>query len=486
MKKGKLFGSLALGVLCASFATSVPAMAQDEICKSGVLINGMDFTGMNKDEITGKLKAYVEGLGDTNISFVSSAENRVKHTLKDLGLQWVNEDVVDSALEVGNRGTVIQRYKMMKDVEQGGVDFNLKYDYDVNAINKILVEECTKFDQEAKNATLKRENGEFIVEGGQTGYLLDVESSIDDVYEALQDWNGGDIEVQLDVNVDQPNADSSTLLEIKDVLGTYTTSFKTSAAGRSANVTNGCMLINGTTLYPGEEFSTYQTVSPFTEANGYYMAGSYLNGKVVDSMGGGICQVSTTLYNAVLLSELEVTERHNHSMIVSYVDPSADAAIAESAGKDFRFKNNLDYPIYIEGTVQDKMITFTIYGKETRDAGHEVIYESKTIETTNPTVSYINASVGQPFGYVVRNEAAHVGKKAQLWKIVKENGVEVSREQINSSNYKMSPATYTVGVVTENADAYNAIMAAIGTGNIDTVKATIAAYSQPAADTSGQ
>ena len=82
--------------------------------------------------------------------------------------------------------------------------------------------------------------------------------------------------------------------------------------------------------------------------------GSYLNGKVVDSIGGGIRQVSTTLYNAVLRAELEVTERHNHSMIVTYVDPSADAAIAESSGKDFVFVNNTDYPIYIDGHTADK------------------------------------------------------------------------------------------------------------------------------------
>ena len=97
-------------------------------------------------------------------------------------------------------------------------------------------------------------------------------------------------------------------------------------------------------MLPGEEFSAYETVSPFSEENGYHLAGSYLNGMVVESLGGGICQVSTTLYNAVLLAELEVVERHNHSMEVSYVQPSADAAIAESAGKDFKFRNNLDYP----------------------------------------------------------------------------------------------------------------------------------------------
>ena len=109
-----------------------------------------------------------------------------------------------------------------------------------------------------------------------------------------------------------------------------------------------------------------------------------MNGKVVDSLGGGICQVSTTLYNAVLLSELEVTERHNHSMIIAYVKPSMDAAIAESAGKDFRFVNRWENPVYIEGVTEGKQITFTIYGVEQRDPSHVVRYESETLSTTHP------------------------------------------------------------------------------------------------------
>ena len=110
--------------------------------------------------------------------------------------------------------------------------------------------------------------------------------------------------------------------------------------------------------------------------SGYAMAGSYLNGEVVDSMGGGICQVSTTLYNAVLRAELNVTERSPHSMTVHYVDLSEDAAIAGTY-KDLKFVNSTEYPIYIEGyTTSDKKITFNIYGKETRDKNRTISFES--------------------------------------------------------------------------------------------------------------
>ena len=267
-----------------------------------------------------------------------------------------------------------------------------------------------------------------------------------------------------------------------DVLGTFTTSYKSSGSSRSANVANGCKLINGQTLYPGDELNTLDLITPFTEKNGYFLAGSYLNGQVVESFGGGICQVSTTLYNAVLLAELEVTERYNHSMSVTYVDPSMDAAIAESSGKNFCFVNNTDYPVYVEGyTTSDKKITFTIYGKETRDTvNRSVRYESEILETTYPETDQITADAGQPFGYI-STSGMHVGYKARLWKIVTENGTE-TKEQVNSSTYKMSPRSAVVGVVTDNADAYNAIMAAIGSGSIDNVKAVIAAYTVPAAE----
>ena len=242
-----------------------------------------------------------------------------------------------------------------------------------------------------------------------------------------------------------------------------------------------CSLIDGCTLYPGDEFSAYEAVSPFTEANGYYMAGSYMNGMVVDSLGGGICQVSTTLYNAVLQAELEVTQRYNHSMIVTYVDPSADAAIAESSGKDFKFINNLEYPIYIEGqTTPDKNITFTIYGVETRDSNRKVTYESVVLEKLVPDTEVIYTNESLPVGYC-SVQSAHIGYKAQLWKVVTVDDVEVSREQVNSSTYNKAPRSATVGVATADPAAYNTIMAAVATNSIDQVKAVAGAYQATAA-----
>lgn len=461
--------------------------ASEDTIKSGIFADNVELSGMTKEEATQAVNDYVESLKTVEITLLAADGKEVVTTAGALGITWENRELVTEALEIGTHGNIIERYKVMKDLEHENLTYDVELGFDVSAINDILVNQCTKYNRDAVNVSLKRENGTFQVVQGQTGYKLDVETSIDLVYDYLTtEWTGEAADIRLNVAVEEPKGSAEELAQVKDVLATFTTSFSTSGTSRSANVTNGCNLINGTTLYPGEEFSTYKTVAPFSQANGYYMAGSYISGKVVDSIGGGICQVSTTLYNAALLAELEITERHNHSMTVSYVDLSADAAIAESAGKDFRFVNNTDYPIYIEGIIKNKQITFNIYGKETRSSARKVTYVSEVLETINPPADQIYQDASQPIGYFLKGDSAHIGYKAKLWKVVMENGVEVSREQVNSSTYKMAPRSATVGVATADPNAYNEIQAAIGTGSIDHVKNVIALLTaQPASSENG-
>lgn len=479
-------GSLCFSMMLVCFLLfGMPVRAEgEETIKPGIFAGNIELSGMTKAQAEAAVEAYVEGLKDIEIVLQYSSQAEVRVTAGELGIAWENTEIVAEAAEIGTRGNVIERYKILKDLEHENKVYPIELCFDIQGINNILTEKCAAYDQEAVDYGLVRENGEFQIIEGQKGYVLDVETSIDLINDHLtQDWDCQTCVIMLDVEVEEPRGSMEELAQVKDVLGTFTTSYKSSGPSRSANVENGCQLINGILLYPGEEFSTYATVSPFSENNGYYMAGSYINGKVVDSLGGGICQVSTTLYNAVLRAELEVTERHNHSMVVSYVPRSADAAIAESSGKDFRFRNNLDCPVYIEGCVDKKQITFNIYGKETRDPNREVIFESEELEVNVPPRDEIYADASKPVGYIV-SESAHIGYKAKLWKIVKENGKEVSRTQVNSSTYKMVPRSATVGTATDNPAAYEQIMAAINSGSVDQVKAVIASLTAQAASNS--
>lgn len=463
-----------LSVMLA-WGSSAYAKSQDMTIPDGVYMEDMNLSGMTQEEAMQMVDGFVAGLKQKVVTFGAVGDHYVAVTAGDLGMTWVNTAAIEEAAGLGKAGNIVQRYKAIQDLKHGNKVYKLELGFDKDLIRNILQEQCAEYDVQAENAQLTRQNGSFQVVEGQTGEAVNVEESLNQIYEYLTNgWDYQDASIDLVIDTTQPKGNAEDLAKVKDVLGTYTTSYSTSGSARCKNVENGCRLINGTTLYPGEEFSTLDKISPFTEANGYYPAGSYLNGMVVDSLGGGICQVSTTLYNAVLLSELEVTQRSNHSMIISYVKPSMDAAIAESSGKDFKFVNNLDYPIYIEGYTGGKQITFVIYGVETRDPGHKVKYESEVLSTTEPDSEKIIADSSQGIGFV-SVQSAHIGYKAQLWKIVEENGVEVSREVINTSSYKMTPRTATVGVKTDNAVYASRIQAAIASGSIDTVKAEAAA-----------
>lgn len=463
--------------MITSMLMAMPVYAKEATIESGIYVNDINLSGMTAKEAKDKIEAYVESFQDTEITLHALEGESIVTTAADLGLTWGNEEILDEAASFGRDGDILQCYKELRDLEYKNKIYRVTFDFDKNKIKTLIEENAQQYNQEAVNATLTKTDAGFEITEGQPGIVIDTQASVDAVYDHLtENFDGNPCETDLVAVVDEPEGNAEDLAKIKDVLGTFTTSYSTSGGSRSANVANGCSLINGTTLYPGEEFSAYEAVSPFTEANGYYMAGSYLNGQVVDSLGGGICQVSTTLYNAVLLSELEVTERYNHSMIVTYVDPSADAAIAESSGKDFKFKNNTDYPIYIEGyTTPDKHITFTIYGVESRDSNRQIKYESVVLEKMVPDTEVIYTDASQPVGYC-SVQSAHIGYKAQLWKVVTENGVEVSREQVNSSTYMKAPRSATVGVATEDPGAYEAIMAAVATNSIDQVKAVAGSY----------
>ena len=443
MKKWK--GSLLLAICLLAMASSMTVCAAGETILKGVSIDKLDVSGMTREEALAALESYEKNLGGQSIK-LGIGDNVIEAKLSDLGVTFDNEDLVDEAIGVGHAGNIVKRYKDQKDLQHSGKTFPLSWQTNEDTVRTYVENNCTKYDKKAQNASLTRENGAFNFVAGTEGLELNVDSAVRTISDYLENsWTSDNTEVlNLETQVTEPEGSAEELANIKDLLGSFTTSFSTSGSNRCKNVSSGASHINGTVLYPGEEFSAYETVSPFTEANGYAMAGSYLNGEVVDSMGGGICQVSTTLYNAVLRAELNVTERSPHSMTVHYVDLSEDAAIAGTY-KDFKFVNSTEYPIYIEGyTTSDKKITFNIYGKETRDKNRTISFESQIVSET-PATTILQEDAGQGIGYKAVSSKGSSGYVAELYKIVKVNGVETDRIKVNKSTYKGTNRVVTYG-----------------------------------------
>ena len=458
--------AIAVVASAAVVSAKTDSAANDRIADR-VYIGEIHVGGMTQEEATEAVSEYADSLGDKEIT-LKAGDRSIQVTAQELGLEWSDTDVAQIAMDYGKTGNLIARYKANKDLEHEDKVFPVILKADEEKTTEFLEEEADELGQKAQDYGLKRENGAFTVVNGKSGRTVDVANSIKAINEAFADgWKDGTV-VELATKEEKPKGSKEELAKVKDVLGTFHTSFSSSTSGRVTNIETACSKINGTVLYPGEEFSVYKAISPMDAENGYALAGSYENGTTVQSYGGGVCQVSTTLYNAVIRSELEITERYAHSMIVSYVDPSSDAAIAGTY-KDLKFKNNTDAPIYIEGYTSGRTLYFTIYGQETRDPNREVSFESETTGTTQPKteIKATNAKIGS----ITKVQSSHTGRTARLWKIVKVNGVEQSREVFNKSTYSASPAIYEVGTSSSNEEAVAAMKEAIATGNIDTVRA---------------
>ena len=179
MKKGNMAALLLSMLLLAAGwgkgGLEVRAASENTI-KTGIFADSVELSGMTEEEATQAINDYVESLKSVQVILLAANNREVVTTAGALGITWTNTGLVQEALDIGKHGNVIQRYKVMKDLENDSLVYDVVFEFDVTAINNILVNECARYNQDAVNVSLKRENGVFQVVEGQTGYKLDVET----------------------------------------------------------------------------------------------------------------------------------------------------------------------------------------------------------------------------------------------------------------------------------------------------------------------
>lgn len=227
-----------------------------------------------------------------------------------------------------------------------------------------------------------------------------------------------------------------------DLLATYSTTYSTGNANRATNIALAVKSVNGYVLMPGETFSYNSTVGERTASRGYKEAGVYLNGEVTTGLGGGICQVSSTLYNAILLANLEIVERSNHTFKPTYVPAGQDATVSWGA-PDFKFKNNRNYPIRISASTSNGTILFNVYGLKSDD-DYQVKILSYEVGSIPFSTQYQETS-SLPSGTQKVSQAGSNGCKTQTYKVLYKNGAEVSKTLLNSDTYKPHNQVVLVG-----------------------------------------
>ncbi|MGI6722439.1 MAG: VanW family protein [Anaerovoracaceae bacterium] len=360
-----------------------------------VYIDTVDVGALSRDEATAAVEKLAAKADDSIITLKAGRKEK-KIRAGRLNIDYKISQAVDRAFEVGREGNILARFKSVRELKNEDRHIRLHAAADPAEIKKAVRSAVRPLAVRAVPAYLRRVEVKREDKKAESEKHLPVKWKVIKVKEVKgqkvnreksgkrlaaainNKWEKGDMTVDMSVRKITPRVTESDFKDIHDVLGTYTTEFDGDDVSRSRNLVNGVRKISGTFLQPGQRLSVYKKVAPFTAENGWHLAGTYSGGKEVMDYGGGICQVSTTLYNAVIRSELKVNERHNHSMPVSYVPLSADATISGS-DLDFKFTNNLDDPIYISGKVHGESLTFTIYGTETRKNDRYVDFESETL-----------------------------------------------------------------------------------------------------------
>ena len=431
----------------------------------------MNVSGMTKEKAVKELEKHLQEDGEIKAT-LKVQKKSVEVSLADLGLNYGDvEKVAQKAVDYGKKGSVAGRYFKLRKLKKEKVVFDKSIALKDKTAKSVVKEKAVPLASHAVDASITIEESGPVITEAKEGKTVDIPKSIDALEQYLNtEWKHKDFSIKMVMKKEQPKVKEKDLQSITDELG----SFSTDAGGgeRWKNLKNGVEKLNGTVVMPGEQISVHDVTAPYDEEHGYVQAGSYENGQVVDTYGGGICQVSTTLYNAVLFSELKVVKRYPHSMLVSYVPPSRDAAIAGDT-KDFVFENNYDTPIYIFGEIDDdNQLCFAIYGKETRDKTRKIEFESEEVSTEEPGVKY-KADAELALGEMEVTGSAHTGKEVKLWKIVYENGKQVSKDVINESTYSKADKTISVGIKTKNSSAAAVVKEAVSTQDKAKIQAAI-------------
>lgn len=443
---------------------------------SGVSIKGVDVSNMSKSDAKYKLDNY--------LSEVLPQEIKVKHgdfeatlSTSQIAVEFDTKSATNQAFSIGRQGNIFENDFYVLSSMFGKTDINLNLKLDTDQLSKNLDEMSAQLPDKVTDSSYYIDENNLIVTPGKTGNVVDVETSIQNIKDAILSLSDLDQPIELAVKTQEPEkidiekvhteiykepkdayytqdpftvypsengldfkvsieeannilgdqtADEYTIpLKVlypnvttnmigseafPDLLSSFSTKYSVRATARTTNLKLAASKINGTVLMPGETFSYNKVVGARTIAAGYKEAPIYVSGEVVDGLGGGICQITSTLYNAVVYANLDIVERTNHQFVPSYVTASRDATVVYGS-LDFKFKNNRNYPIKINCSVSGGIANFQIFGLK-QDDDYDV--EISSYETGRTATAIYS----------------------EAYKILKKDGKVVNKQLLSKDTYK--------------------------------------------------
>lgn len=419
--------------------TSVPvgyAHATEEswsrVIYPGVYIEDIDLGGKTLQEAESLLSAKFQIPVIKKKINITANGRTYTIDFSELEAKYNIEKVAEAAFNYGKQENIINKYRLIKSPEKK--EYKLAFSYDSKVIDEVL----DKIEQEVKK---EPSSAKISIIAGNIKITPEVKGSYlqkDKLREAIISNIDGEpvsetVNLEAPIEIVRPEITTEKLSAINNKVSSFSTAFATSTANRINNIELATKAINGTLLMPGETFSFNETVGERTKARGYKEAGVIIGDKIESGIGGGICQVSSTLYNAMLRAEVPSVERRNHSLPLAYIGKGLDATV-DWGHIDYKFKNTLEYPVYIEGYVENKKVYFNVYSNvKLTEKTYEMVTE--ITDVIEPKVKYIdNPTMNKGEEKVIKKASA--GYKVKAYRKTFANGKLIKTELISTDTYR--------------------------------------------------
>lgn len=395
-----------------------------------VFIGEIDVGRLTKDDAALKVNEYFNARKGTPLVILSVEGQLWPIYAADIDAQYFAPDMIDKAFLVAREGHPLQRIRERYLVMQQKKTIPFQINYDLEKLSALIRKISDHYHQPPINASMQRINGHFATRDHQLGRNLPADSVVHALNDAIrQEWGST---VALNVEITIPHILTDDITMIAKEWTSYNTEFNNKDLNRTENITIAASSVNGTILKPGDVFSFNNIVGLRSKDKGYKDAPAYIQGKLVMDVGGGVCQVTSTLYNSTLLANLEIIERSSHFRPPGYVPIGMDATVADNA-LDFSFKNNSASAIYIECEVYGNQLGVRIFGADIKQrpdvqiltTGQE-IFDAKTI---------IKQDAELPLGQQVIEQEEQKGYKVTTIRVVSQDNRELRREVLSQDEF---------------------------------------------------
>jgi vancomycin resistance protein YoaR len=405
---------------------------------SGVKLGGVDVGGKNREEVVQLLNQWQEQIGKHHLA-VTYGDKIFSVDAAGLEFQIDVAATASDAWNYGRTGYWWERLGNIRTAARQGVDIQLQVTYQATKLQALLDNWRQQIDKEPRQARFSLLHGRLIP--GEPGRKVDTEAFKPQLILAMENSAVASIVLPVTVVPPEESASNANRDTMKELWALYDTNFNLGDANRSSNVRLAARKINGFILQPGQIFSFNEVVGPRDVAHGFKEAMEILDNELVPGIGGGVCQVSSTLYNAVLLSNLSIVERTNHSMPLGYISMGRDATVAYGS-LDFQFINNADTPVMVAAETDGGRLVVGIVGPKPLTTSVElVVFDSRVIPPE--TVKKLDPEL--PVGETKVDKEGHQGYEVGMLRVVYQDGKEIKREFMSRDDYLPENIVIKVG-----------------------------------------